>query len=383
MKPTATTATGSPEPPKRRNVTRRPTVYLSREQLSICQFVWQPVQLFRFDLCEKPQYIRRMSSLPTHPTHGLTTIVFDAYWKFAAERQRVYEKRVRGEPQPWTDDHILQQYKFTNPFRAADRVSQYLINEVIYNPDASRDPEEVVFRILLFKLFNHIPAWKILTDKFGMPTWKGFNQHAYVAELNNAKAKDIKLFGGAYIQNQKYAIHLPTKHERYLALLDHMMRTNVTRKLQAAPTYFDAFKVLRSYPLHGRFIAMQHLTDLNYSEVIDFDEDDFIVPGPGALAGIQKCWGILPPSVTPSQIIQMCVSDQDVFLSWVGEPPVRLLGKRRLHAIDCQNLYCETDKYARVSHPTFNIPGGKTQIKQKLKPAGPLPPQLFPPKWGL
>jgi hypothetical protein len=28
---------------------------------------------------------------------------------------------------------------------------------------------------------------------------------------------------------------------------------------------------------------MQHLTDLNYSEVIDFDKDDFIMAGPGAL----------------------------------------------------------------------------------------------------
>jgi alpha-glutamyl/putrescinyl thymine pyrophosphorylase clade 1 len=35
------------------------------------------------------------------------TIVFDTYWEFAAERHRIYEKRVRGEPQPWTTDPIL------------------------------------------------------------------------------------------------------------------------------------------------------------------------------------------------------------------------------------------------------------------------------------
>jgi hypothetical protein len=350
-----------------------------------CQFVWQPVQLFRLDLCEKPQYIQRMSSLPTHPTHGLTTIVFDTYWKFAAERHRIYEKRVKGESQPWTADPILQQYKFTNPFRAADRTSQYLIREVIYEPTASTHPEEVVFRILLFKLFNHIPAWEVLKAKFGMPTWKGFNQQAYGAELDNAKANGIKLWGNAYIQNQIYRTDLPTKHERYLALLDHMMRTNVTRKLQGARTYKDAYNVLFSYPLHGPFNAMQHLTDLNYSDVINFDEDDFIVAGPGALNGIRKCWGILPPSakVTPPQIIEMCVDEQDVFLSWYGEQPIRLNGKRRLHKIDIQNLYCETDKYARVAHPKFNIPGGQTDIKNTLNPTGPLPPQVFPPKWGL
>jgi hypothetical protein len=126
---------------------------------------------------------------------------------------------------------------------------------------------------------------------------------------------------------------------------------------------------------------MQHLTDLNYSEVIKFDEDDFIVPGPGALAGIRKCWGTLPANISPSDIIRGCVEDQETFFEAVGEEPVRLFGKRRLHAIDVQNLYCETDKYARVAHPEYNL--DRTEIKQKLKPAGPLPEPFFPPKWGL
>jgi hypothetical protein len=324
-----------------------------------------------------------MSSLLTEAADPCT-IVFDTYWKFAAERQRIYEKRVRGEPPPWTTDPILLAHKFTNPFRAADRVSQYLIREVIYKPTASMDAEEVVFRILLFKLFNSIPAWEVLKAKFGMPTWRGFNEAAYVAELGTAwnNGKGAKIWNGAYMQNdlKNYAHVSPQKHPRYMRLLKEMMSTNVTGKLQAARTYFDAFKVLKTYPLHEDFIAMQHLTDINYSEVINFDENDFIVPGPGALNGIQKCWGTLPPTVTPSEIIKMCVTDQDYFLSLVGEQPIRLLGKRQLHAIDCQNLYCECDKYSRVAHPEFNIPGGKTKIKQTLKPAGPLPKPFFPPK---
>src|SRR5258708_28724051 len=115
-----------------------------------------------------------------------------------------------------------------------------------------------------------------------MPTWAGFNQQAYAAELGNAKTNGAKIWNGAYVQNQNIFTQFPTKHERYLALLNHMMSTNVTGKLQAARTYFDAFKVLQSYPLHRKsFIAMQHLTDLNYSDVINFSENDFIVPGPG------------------------------------------------------------------------------------------------------
>jgi hypothetical protein len=153
------------------------------------------------------------------PSAFQPTAVFDSYWRFAAERQRIFEKRLAGDLPPWTADPILNAHKFTNAFRACDRVSQYLIRDVIYEPSASTLPEEVVFRILLFKLFNSIPAWEVLKSKFGIPTWRGFNEQAYALELGNSKANGIKIWNMAYVQNQNYATHLPTKHERFLALV--------------------------------------------------------------------------------------------------------------------------------------------------------------------
>ena len=57
---------------------------------------------------------------------------FDAYWRFAAERQRIFRGRAEGMPPPWTSVPILSRHKFTNVYRAADRVSQYLIRDAIY-----------------------------------------------------------------------------------------------------------------------------------------------------------------------------------------------------------------------------------------------------------
>jgi hypothetical protein len=65
----------------------------------------------------------------------------------------------------------------------------------------------------------------------------------------------------------------------------------------------------------------------------------------------------------------------------MGSSPVTLFG-RRLHAIDVQNLFCETNKYARVKHPEFKLKEGE-RIKQTLKPTGPLPKPFFPEKWKL
>ena len=102
----------------------------------------------------------------------IPTPVFDTYWRFAAERQQVYLARVRGDAAPWTTDLIIASNRFTNCYRAADRVSQYLIGEVIYR--GSQDPDEVLFRILLFKFFNRISTWELLCSAFGEPTWARF-----------------------------------------------------------------------------------------------------------------------------------------------------------------------------------------------------------------
>ena len=86
--------------------------------------------------------------------------VYDAYWRFAAERQAIFHRRLAGDPEPWTTDSILGSYKFCNVYRASDRVSQYLIRNVSYGSAAAGLPAEDVFlRIVLFRLFSREATW--------------------------------------------------------------------------------------------------------------------------------------------------------------------------------------------------------------------------------
>ena len=94
------------------------------------------------------------------------TPVFDVYWYFAVKRQEVFFNRLEGKESLWTNDPIIQKYKFTNVYRASDRVSQYLIRNVIYS-DNNFSPEDICFRILLFKLFNKIDTWECLERQLG------------------------------------------------------------------------------------------------------------------------------------------------------------------------------------------------------------------------
>jgi hypothetical protein len=56
---------------------------------------------------------------------------------------------------------------------------------------------------------------------------------------------------------------------------------------------------------------------------------------------------------------------------------------RSLQLIDCQNVFCEVSKYARVAHPDVAGESGRTRIKQKYAPRPAPIPQWYPPKWGL
>jgi len=56
---------------------------------------------------------------------------------------------------------------------------------------------------------------------------------------------------------------------------------------------------------------------------------------------------------------------------------------RRLQLIDCQNLFCEVDKYSRIKHPEVQGITGRTRIKQKFRAKPEKLDIWYPPKWCL
>jgi hypothetical protein len=129
----------------------------------------------------------------------------------------------------------------------------------------------------------------------------------------------------------------------------------------------------------GPFMGYQLAVDLNYSDRMDFDENEFTVPGPGAVRGLNKVFSDFGDR-TPGQLIMDMVERQDEHFDRVGVSWSGLFG-RPLHAIDCQGLFCETDKYARAAFP--ELTSNRMRIKQKFR-ADPVPIALFyPPKWGI
>jgi len=310
------------------------------------------------------------------------TAVYNSYWRFAAERQRMFYQRVIGSPRPWTNDPVLSTFKFTNAYRASDRVSQYLIRHVIYRDDLPTCADEVVFRILLFKLFNKIETWATLEQSIGPITFADYRFSRYNGVLSNAMRRGSRIYSAAYIMPPGgSAFGHSSKHQNHLKLLEHMMASALPSRLADARSMQQGFEILRSYPTIGDFLAYQFVTDVNYSTVTDFSEMDFVIPGPGARDGLRKCFADTGGLSEPELIRLMADIQEREFDRLEIEFPS--LWGRRLQLIDCQNLFCEVDKYARVAHPEIAGRTGRTRIKQKFAPTAEPIAFWYPPKWGL
>lgn len=314
--------------------------------------------------------------LPVKPT-----LVYDTYWRFAAERQRIFFQRVAGAPPPWTSDPVLRAYKFTNAYRASDRTSQYLIRRVIYREDLPTDTDEVFFRIMLFKLFNKIETWELLEAAVGQIGLATYSFDAYDAVLTQAMASGTAIYSAAYIMPPAGSFGHVQKHRNHLALIERMLADELPARLGDATSLQKGFELLRAYPGIGDFLAYQYVTDLNYSTLTEFSEMEFVVPGPGARDGIAKCFAD-QGGLNEPEIIRFMADRQEREFERL-ELDFRTLWGRRLQLIDCQNLFCEVDKYSRVRHPEVVGRSKRTRIKQRFAPTGRSYRVWYPPKWGL
>jgi alpha-glutamyl/putrescinyl thymine pyrophosphorylase clade 1 len=170
------------------------------------------------------------------------TPVFHAYWHFAAERQRIFFRRLNNAGDALTSDPVLKNFKFTNAYRASDRVSQYLIRNVIYRDDLPADDHNVFFRILLFKLFNKIETWRYLEDAIGPLTWADFNFERYDALLSRSLASGHRIYSAAYIMpSAGSTFGHKLKHQNHLRMIEYLIRGEYPARLSGCKGMGEAF----------------------------------------------------------------------------------------------------------------------------------------------
>ena len=300
------------------------------------------------------------------------------------KRQSIFYKRnILKQHGPWTKNPILQKYKFTNAYRINDRVSQYLMQYIINKRNLFiLDEQDIIFRILLFKIFNKIDTWNKLEEKLGEIYYTDGVLRDIGIILEELSERKFKIYSGAYIMPSGInSFGYKKKYQNHLALLKQMMNNKLASNIIRCKSMKEVYELLLSYPMIGSFLAYQYATDINYSTVTNFSEMEFVMAGPGAKSGIRKCFVNVDEADYNDIIMSVCYN-QDREFGRLGLNFTKLRG-RPLQLIDCQNLFCEFDKYSRVAFPNLSEPTGRKRIKQKFKINQEKIEFVYPKKWHL
>lgn len=268
----------------------------------------------------------------------------EEFTDFIAERQRILYRREEGLPKPWTQDRILQLYRFCNVHREDDKETKWIAKHW-------RHPNE-----------NHRNLW------FLMLVARFLNWHPTLAELSPAKilkldidhikrallereARGDKVFTGAYTVSTNGRSMPKIKY-----VCDYVFAPAAEVASNVRGTPWPAGCSLEEIAGHlillpgiSTFMAGQIVADLKYASPYRHARDwmTFAVPGPGSKRGMSRVFDRPVDQTWPgnSWTVAMHSLRAGIFL-----PLKHKLedDDYTLHAQDIQNCLCEFDKYERV-----------------------------------
>lgn len=232
------------------------------------------------------------------------------FWWYISERSRIWHKRVElRQPAPWTDDLILQRYKFTNVFRELDRLTLYYIENVMSHIKDSGDKEtiekEVLLNTLIYRLYVKIPTWEMI----GYLKLETFDTQWEKAKktIKSADAKGYKVFTNAFFVNPMRYINPTVTDESIGEIVTSKVDNSfyaveywkehldeIYNNVKNSRNMQECLEYLFEIPAIGRFFAYEIACDLTYAktfykvDMVSFDINSYTNVGPGAKVGLDR-----------------------------------------------------------------------------------------------
>ena len=207
----------------------------------------------------------------------------DLYFYWIHERETIrIAKEVERRPQPWTDDPILQKFKFCQVFREDDRTTRWFKHHI---RNVWRDDTEVLMATVIFRWFNFIETGRTLLKHNLHIEW---DRKKAIEEIT----KQDQWITGAYI------IKTPNRMDKVTGVAEcvsHMWgdRAKLVDEILESKSLEKAWKILRDYPYMGPFMAYEVVTDLRHTYLLR-DATDILTwanAGPGAMRGLNRLAG--------------------------------------------------------------------------------------------
>lgn len=265
---------------------------------------------------------------------------------FIWEREAIRIARENGHPAPWTNDPILGKYKFTNIHRVDDRVSQWILHNII-TPYEER--EDLWFTLLIARLINWPPTLEKLLEKGVIPCAPAeFSSAAFVSVVENCKAVQSKVYSGAYMV---YPTKMDPGGKKSQAIAKHIIGAAVEK---ADAISYEATRPDRTLEQFvtvmarcfgiSTFMAGQVAADLTYSQVQMGKAPDLFTYapiGPGSSRGLNYLLERAPTAGWGQEHFNRELMN-------IHQAIVDVLDIDTMTLHDVQNCMCEYSKYCRT-----------------------------------
>ncbi len=237
---------------------------------------------------------------------GTSTV--EGYFGWINERTAIWHRRfVLNQPKPWTDDPILQRFKFTNGFRQLDR-GTIALNKMIKNacedyraldltdPDDPARPDMMnrcakllVWNIMWYRLFN-LDVHAVDVGYLGEYFDKDVNPLPKLHKLMREKAdRGEQIFTGSHMTT---GVAGEDKVETYLRAATEAWDDCqvVVDSCREVGTLHSAFETLKQFYMVGPFVAYEMACDLRFTPLLDKAPDKLSWSniGPGARRGMRR-----------------------------------------------------------------------------------------------
>lgn len=287
----------------------------------------------------------------------------ELYKRYVHERQMVWERRQLGLPGPWSDDPILNDLKFCNNFRVLDRGSQYVLRMM----QDAKTKGDVVLRAFLYRFTNMEVVWEVFLNQHGRWPIEMDITDGTLEEFILETGERMNLFNPAYLLSPGMNNKGMTRPEWLVKTMYIADQAILNEDFYDAPMA-EKHWVLTTIPRCADFLAMQVLTDIGYSDILPQDENEFVVPGLGALRGLEALGYRPRQSISAMQELQEHFSGSIVLDVKGTERPLSLM--------DIQNTLCEFGKYHRAVSGVRSRP-------RKFHPAGTPADPIYPNHWSV
>mmetsp|Transcript_34561 Transcript_34561/g.78145 ORF Transcript_34561/g.78145 Transcript_34561/m.78145 type:complete len:526 (-) Transcript_34561:139-1716(-) len=284
-----------------------------------------------------------------------------AFFDFIRERERVRERKDRGEDMPWTQDVILKAHKFTNVKREDDATTRWMRTHWTGPNAEGAGVGEVIFNCALFRYFGTPELaervgwvkgeWRPREMARAALELRAAGKHcftrAYCKPHYNSETNDPRKAYASYTKVAKYLTSLwSARHELTRIAQETRSWRRLIDELRGGKSKISGFG---GTGFMAKEVMLDALSTPQLSSLIE-DRDEWCPCGPGARRGLNRLF---------DRPTDFCIWDARVEAPFVGELQVLLQAARRelgeewcarvdLEVHDIQFCLCEWDKYERV-----------------------------------